>query len=51
MFTRAITVWGVLAATGATMSIAPAVAASGILLAGAILAAGAMVLRRRNAEV
>ena len=48
---EAITVWGVLAATGSTASpVAPAIAASLILLGGAILAAGTMVLRRRNAE-
>lgn len=47
---NSLTVWGVLAATGSTMSIAPAVAASGILLLGAILAAGTMVLRRRSAD-
>ncbi len=46
----AITVWGVLAATGSTMTIAPAIAASGILLLGALLAAGAIALRRRNAD-
>ncbi len=48
---EAITVWGVLAATGSTMSIAPAIAASGILLLGALMAAGTMVLRRRSSEV
>ena len=48
---EAITIWGVLAATGSTASpVAPAIAASLILLAGAILAAGTMVLRRRNAD-
>ncbi len=47
---EAITVWGVLAATGSTMSIAPAIAASGILLLGALMAAGTMVIRRRNAD-
>jgi hypothetical protein len=48
---EAITIWGVLAATGSTASpVAPAIVASLILLAGAILAAGTMVLRRRNAE-
>jgi hypothetical protein len=47
----ALTVWGVLAATGSAMSIAPAVAASGVLLLGAILAAGTMMLRRRSADV
>jgi hypothetical protein len=41
----------VLANTGSTMSIAPAIAASGVLLLGAILAAGTMVLRRRSADV
>jgi hypothetical protein len=51
VFVSPITVWGVLAATGSTMSIAPAIAASGVLLLGAILAAGTMVLRRRSADV
>lgn len=47
---EAITVWGALAATGSTVSgTAPAIAASGILLLGALLAAGAMAMRRRNA--
>jgi hypothetical protein len=50
-FTSPITVWGALAATGSSVSVAPAIAASGILLLGAILAAGTMVLRRRNADV
>ena len=45
---EAITVWGVLANTGATVTPAPVVAASGVLLVGALLAAGAMVLRRRQ---
>jgi hypothetical protein len=49
---EALTVWGVLAATGSAASpIAPAIAAAGVLLLGAILAAGTMVLRRRSAEV
>jgi hypothetical protein len=47
---NSLTVWGVLAATGSTMTIAPAVAASGVLLLGAMLAAGTMVLRRRSAD-
>ena len=47
---ESITIWGALAATGSTISVAPAVAASGILLLGALLAAGTMVLRRRNAD-
>lgn len=48
---EAITVWGALAATGSTVSsTAPAIAASGILLLGALLAAGAMAMRRRNAD-
>ena len=46
----ALTVWGVLAATGSSVSLAPAIAASGILLLGALLAAGTMVLRRRSAD-
>ncbi len=46
----ALTVWGVLASTGSSVSLAPAVAASGVLLLGAILAAGTMVLRRRSAD-
>jgi hypothetical protein len=50
-FPGALTVWGVLANTGSTMLIAPAIAASGVLLLGAILAAGTMVLRRRSADV
>ena len=45
-----ITVWGVLAATGSTVTAAPAIAASGILLLGALLAAGTMVLRRRSVD-
>jgi hypothetical protein len=49
-FPMSITIWGVLAATGSTLSLAPAVAASGVLLLGAILAAGTMVVRRRNAD-
>jgi hypothetical protein len=48
---QSITIWGALAATGSTMSIAPAIAASGILLLGALMAAGTMVLRRRSADV
>ncbi len=48
-YPSSLTVWGALAATGSSMSIAPAIAASGILLLGALLAAGTMVLRRRNA--
>jgi hypothetical protein len=47
---ESITVWGVLAATGSSVDVAPAIAASGILLLGALLAAGTMVLRRRNAD-
>jgi hypothetical protein len=48
---NALTVWGVLAATGSTVSLAaPAVAASGILLLGALMAAGTMVLRRRKVD-
>jgi hypothetical protein len=50
-YPASITVWGVLAATGATVPIAPAVAAAGILLLGALLAAGTLVLRRRSADV
>lgn len=49
-YPAALTVWGALAATGTTVSIAPALAASGVLLLGALLAAGTMVLRRRNAD-
>jgi hypothetical protein len=44
-----ITVWGALAATGSTMSPVAPVIASGILLLGALMAAGTMVLRRRSA--
>ena len=47
---QSITIWGVLAATGSTGSLVPALAASGILLLGALLAAGTMVLRRRSAD-
>ena len=47
---NSLTVWGVLAATGSSFNPAPAVAASGVLLLGAFLAAGTMVLRRRNAD-
>jgi hypothetical protein len=49
-FISPITVWGALAATGSSVSATPAIAASAILLLGAILAAGTMVLRRRNAD-
>ena len=50
-YPASITVWGVLAATGSSVSMAPAIAASGILLLGALLAAGTMALRRRSADV
>lgn len=48
----ALTVWGkeVLAETGATQNPAVAVGAAAILLFGALMAAGAMAMRRRSVE-
>lgn len=48
----ALTVWGkeVLAETGVTQNPAVAVGATAILLFGALMAAGAMAMRRRSAE-
>lgn len=45
-----ITVWGALAPTGAVQSPAGAVGAGALLLFGAIMAAGAMAIRRRSVE-
>lgn len=49
---NALTVWGLpaLAATGSVGPVAPAAAAGAVLLLGAILAAGTLVLRRRQAD-